>query len=204
MKQTVYIASPESQQIHVWNLNHEGALTLTQVVDVPGQVQPMVVSPDKRYLYVGVRPEFRVLAYRIAPDDGALTFAAESALPGSPTHISTDHQGQFVFVGSYNAGNVSVTRLEDGLPVGVVDVVEGLDGCHSANISPDNRTLWVPALKQDRICLFTVSEDGHLVAQDPAEVTTVEGAGPRHMVFHPNEQYAYCVNELNSSVDVWE
>lgn len=148
--------------------------------------------------------EFRVLAYRIAPDDGALTFAAESALPGSPTHISTDHQGQFVFVGSYNAGNVSVTRLEDGLPVGVVDVVEGLDGCHSANISPDNRTLWVPALKQDRICLFTVSDDGHLVAQDPAEVTTVEGAGPRHMVFHPNEQYAYCVNELNSSVDVWE
>lgn len=38
-------------------------------------------QPDKRYLYVGVRPEFRVLAYRIAPDDGALTFAAESALP---------------------------------------------------------------------------------------------------------------------------
>ena len=35
-------------------------------------------------------------------------------------------------------------------------------------------------------------------------MTTVEGAGPRHMVFHPNEQYAYCVNELNSSVDVWE
>ena len=137
MKQTVYIASPESQQIHVWNLNHEGALTLTQVVDVPGQVQPMVVSPDKRYLYVGVRPEFRVLAYRIAPDDGALTFAAESALPGSPTHISTDHQGQFVFVGSYNAGKRERNASGDGLPVGVVDVVEGLDGCHSANISPD-------------------------------------------------------------------
>ena len=115
MTQTVYIARPESQQIHVWNLNHEGALTLTQVVDVPGQVQPMVVSPDKRYLYVGVRPEFRVLAYRIAPDDGALTFAAESALPGSPTHISTDHQGQFVFVGSYNAGNVSVTPFRQYL-----------------------------------------------------------------------------------------
>ncbi|SUG34200.1 6-phosphogluconolactonase [Salmonella enterica subsp. arizonae] len=111
MKQTVYTASPESQQIHVWSLNHEGTLTLVQVVDVPGQVQPMVVSPDKRYLYVGVRPEFRVLAYRIAPDDGALTFATESALPGSPTHISTDHHGRFVFVGSYNAGNVSVDAL---------------------------------------------------------------------------------------------
>jgi 6-phosphogluconolactonase len=64
-----------------------------------------------------------------------------------------------------------VTRLEDGIPVETVDVVEGLEGCHSANISPDNRTLWVPALKQDRICLFTLSDDGHLVAQSPAEVT---------------------------------
>lgn len=36
MKQTVYTASPESQQIHVWRLNTEGSLTLVQVVDVPG------------------------------------------------------------------------------------------------------------------------------------------------------------------------
>lgn len=68
-----------------------------------------------------------------------------------------------------------MTRLQDGLPVELVDVVEGLDGCHSANITPDNRTLWVPALKQDRICLFTLSDDGHLVAREPAEVNTVEG-----------------------------
>ncbi|WP_194205499.1 6-phosphogluconolactonase [Superficieibacter sp. 1612_C1] len=204
MKQTVYTASPESQQIHVWSLNPEGSLTLVQVVDVPGQVQPMVVSPDKRYLYVGVRPEFRVLAYRIAPDNGALTFAAEAPLPGSPTHISTDHSGRFIFSASYNAGSVGVVRLQEGLPVETVDVVEGLEGCHSANISPDNRTLWVPALKQDRICLFSLSDDGKLVAQTPEDVKTVEGAGPRHMAFHPNHQYAYCVNELNSSVDVWE
>ncbi|MDU7186707.1 MAG: beta-propeller fold lactonase family protein, partial [Klebsiella sp.] len=64
MKQTVYTASPESQQIHVWDLDLEGKLTLVQVVDAPGQVQPMVVSPNKEFLYVGVRPEFRVLAYR--------------------------------------------------------------------------------------------------------------------------------------------
>ncbi|WP_039055172.1 6-phosphogluconolactonase [Enterobacter sp. Bisph1] len=204
MKQTVYTASPESQQIHVWRLNSEGTLTLVQVVDVPGQVQPMVVSPDKRYLYVGVRPEFRVLAYRIAPDDGALTFAAESSLPGSPTHISTDRSGRFLFSASYNAGNVSVVRLNDGLPGEIVDVAEGLEGCHSANISPDNRTLWTPALKQDRICLFNLGDEGKLTAQEPAEVATVEGAGPRHMVFHPNQRFAYCVNELNGSVDVWQ
>jgi len=204
MKQTVYTASPESQQIHVWRLASEGSLTLVQVVDVPGQVQPMVVSPDKRYLYVGVRPEFRVIAYRIAPEDGSLTEAGEAPLPGSPTHISTDLSGRFLFSGSYNAGCVSVTRLDDGIPGDTVEVIEGLEGCHSANIAPDNRTLWVPALKQDRICLFTLGDDGKLTAQEPAEVATVEGAGPRHMAFHPNKRYAYCVNELNSTVDVWQ
>lgn len=204
MQQTVYTASPESQQIHVWRLNDEGSLTLVQVVDVPGQVQPMVVSPDKRFLYVGVRPEFRVLAYRIAPEDGALTFTGEASLPGSPTHISTDRQGRFLFSASYNAGSVSVTPLNDGVPGEIITLVDGLEGCHSANISPDNTTLWVPALKQDRICLFTLGDDGQLTAKTPAEVTTVEGAGPRHMAFHPNQQYAYCVNELNGSVDVWQ
>ncbi|EOW6769880.1 6-phosphogluconolactonase [Cronobacter muytjensii] len=203
MKQTVYTASPESQQIHVWRLEPQGSLTLLQVVDAPGQVQPMVVSPDKRFLYVGVRPEFRVIAYRIASHDGTLSEAGEAPLPGSPTHISTDRTGRFLFSGSYNAGSVSVVRLNDGLPGETVTVVEGLEGCHSANIAPDNRTLWVPALKQDRICLFTLTDDGRLEPQTPAEVTTVAGAGPRHMVFHPSKPFVYCVNELNSSVDVW-
>lgn len=63
-----------------------------------------------------------------------------------------------------------MTPLHDGLPGETITVVEGLEGCHSANISPDNRTLWVPALKQDRICLFTLSDDGFLSAQEPAEV----------------------------------
>lgn len=44
---------------------------------MPRAVQPMVVSPNKEFLYVGVRPEFRVLAYRIAPDNGALTLLAK-------------------------------------------------------------------------------------------------------------------------------
>ena len=35
MKQTVYTASPESQQIHVWDLDLAGKLTLVQVVDAP-------------------------------------------------------------------------------------------------------------------------------------------------------------------------
>jgi len=204
MKQIVYTASPESQQIHAWQLNDDGVLTLLQVVDAPGQVQPMVVSPDKRFLYVGVRPEFRVVAYKI-DGEGKLQEAGHAALPGSPTHISTDRQGRFIFVGSYNDACVSVTPVgEDGLPGEPLQVITGLEGCHSANIDLHNKTLFVPALKQDRICLFDLQENGKLQPNKQAQINTVAGAGPRHMVFHPNQQYAYCVNELDSTVDVWQ
>lgn len=204
MKQVVYTASPESHQIHAWSLAGDGALTLLQVIDAPGQVQPMVVSPDKRFLYIGVRPDFRIVTYRI-DGEGKLQEAGQAPLPGSPTHISTDREGRFIFVGSYNDACVSVSPVgHDGLPGAPVQVIDGMAGCHSANIDLANRVLYVPALKQDRICLFDLQEDGTLQPHKQAQVTTVEGAGPRHMVFHPNQQYAYCINELDSTVDVWQ
>lgn len=203
MKHVVYTASPESQQIHAWQLNEDGALTLLQVVDAPGQVQPMVVSPDKTFLYVGARPDFRVLAYKI-DHEGKLKEAGHASLPGSPTHISTDREGRFIFVGSYNDACVSVSPIGDnGLPGEPAQVIKGLDGCHSANIDLGNQTLFVPALKQDRIALFELAQNGELTPRAQAEVNTTAGAGPRHMVFHPNQKFAYCVNELDSSVDVW-
>lgn len=203
MKQVVYTASPESQQIHVWQLNEQGALALLQVVDVAGQVQPMVVSPTKDFLYVGARPDFRVIAFRIA-GDGTLTEAGHAPLPGSPSHISTDRTGSYLFAASYNGAAVSISPIgDDGLPQAPSQVIEGLEGCHSANIDISNRTLFVPALLQDRICIYDL-QDGKLTPHAQSEIKSVQGAGPRHMAFHPNQQYAYCVNELDSTVDVWQ
>lgn len=204
MKQVVYTASPESQQIHAWQLQEDGTLTLLQVTDVAGQVQPMVVSPKKDFLYVGIRPNFRVLAYRIAAD-GCLSLAGEAPLPGSPTHISTDRQGNYLFCGSYNDACVSISPIgHDGLPQAPTQVIGELAGCHSANIDLSNQTLFVPVLKQDRICLFQLKGDGTLAPCAQSQVRTAEGAGPRHMAFHPGGTYGYVVNELASTVDVWE
>lgn len=204
MSQVVYIASPESQQIHAFRMDEQGALTLLQVVDVAGQVQPMVISPDNAFLYVGARPDFRVIAFRIAAD-GTLSEAGHASLPGSPSNISTDRAGKFIFVSSYNDACVSVSPIgSDGIPQAPAQVIGELEGCHSANIDFSNETLYVPALKQDRICLYTLSAEGNLSPHTQQQVTTVEGAGPRHMAFHPNQRYAYCINELNSTVDVWQ
>ncbi|CAK9884501.1 MAG: 6-phosphogluconolactonase [Candidatus Erwinia impunctatus] len=204
MKQVVYTASPESQQIHVWSLEKDGELKLLQVVDAPGQVQPMVVNPHQPYLYVGVRPSFRIVAYRI-DEQGRLSEAGQAPILGSPSHISVDREGRFIFVSSYNDACVSVSPVDAaGLPGEPIQVITGLEGCHSANIDIDNQKLFVPALKQDRICLFTLHDDGTLHPCGQSEIQATAGAGPRHMAFHPDGHFAYSVNELDSTVDVWQ
>ncbi|NDL62791.1 6-phosphogluconolactonase [Acerihabitans arboris] len=203
MKQIVYVASPESQQLHVWQMDNEGLLTLLQVVDTPGQGQPMAISPAKTHLYIGVRPDFGVVSYRI-DEQGRLTEAGMAPLPGSPTHLGTDRQGRFVFCASYSNSCVSVSPIDEhGIAGATSQVLHDLLNCHSANVDPTNQVLWVPCLKEDRIRLFNIAADGGLRPYRPEAVATVSGAGPRHMVFHPHRLYAYVVNELNSSVNVY-
>ncbi len=203
MKQIVYVASPESQQIHVWQLDDQGALTLLQTVDVPGQVQPMAIHPDRTHLYVGVRPAFGVVSYRIEAD-GKLQEAGMAPLPGSPTHISTDLQGRYLFSVSYSGNCASVSPIgHDGVAVAPIQQIDGLTAPHSANIDPTNQLLLVPCLKEDRIRLFNLSLEGQLTPHRQEAVTTASGAGPRHMAFHPNDKFAYCVNELDGTVDVF-
>ncbi|UJD98216.1 6-phosphogluconolactonase [Serratia plymuthica] len=203
MKQIVYVASPESQQIHVWQLNDTGALELLQTLDVPGQVQPMAIHPDKMHLYVGVRPAFGILSYRIETD-GKLQQAGMAPLPGSPTHISTDLQGRYLFSASYSGNCASVSPIgHDGVVGAPLQQIDGLTAPHSANIDPTNQLLLVPCLKEDRIRLFNLSQEGKLTPHAQDAVATATGAGPRHMAFHHNDNYAYCVNELDGTVDVF-
>ncbi|MFI0489499.1 MAG: 6-phosphogluconolactonase [Yersinia sp. (in: enterobacteria)] len=203
MKQTVYVASPDSQQIHVWQLDSAGELTLLQTVDTPGQVQPMTISPNQRHLYVGVRPDFAIVSYNIT-GDGTLIAAGMASLPGSPTHISTDLQGRFLFSASYSFNCVSISPIdEQGVVQAPIQKLDDLLAPHSANIDPTNQILLVPCLKEDKVRLFDLSVEGKLAPHTQADIAVAAGAGPRHMAFHPNHRVAYCVNELNSSVDVY-
>ncbi|MDR0218507.1 MAG: 6-phosphogluconolactonase [Enterobacteriaceae bacterium] len=207
MKQVVYTASPGSHQIHVWSLNIAGELSLLQTVNAPGEVQPMVVNPDGKHLYVGVRPQFGIVTYKIAAD-GRLEQQAIAAIPGSSTHVSTDKTGRFLFSASYGFNNLSVLPIdENGIANAPIQTVEGLQAPHSANVDRDNRQVLVPCLKEDHIRIFDMNEQGYLTENRADEITAKNGAGPRHMAFHPAKEAIYCINELDSAVDVlrkWE
>ncbi|AFH94998.1 TPA: 6-phosphogluconolactonase [Providencia stuartii] len=203
MNQVVYIASPESHQIHVWSMNEAGELTLLQTVTTPGQVQPMVLSHDKKHLYIGVRPNFRVITYQIE-DKGTLRLKAETAIPSTPVHLSLDNTGKYLFVPSYHQHNLAVLPInQEGVPQTAIQVIEGLRNPHSSHVDADNQQLWVPCLGEDHIRLFDLHDDGHLTEASADQISSAKGAGPRHLAFHPQHKVIYCVNELDSTINVY-
>ncbi|URJ23472.1 6-phosphogluconolactonase [Blochmannia endosymbiont of Camponotus sp. C-003] len=201
--QIVYVASPESQQIYVWKLdNIRGVLELMQVMYTPGRVQPMAVHPNKRFLYVGIRPNFGIIIYRIN-QMGLLTEYGTIEIFSSPTHLVTDNTGTCLYCTSYRDHTVSVIPISmSGMLSCPVQIVGGLLGCHSSNIDKFKKLLWVPCLQEHAIRLFSINSCGMLTPYDPCTIKTNIGCGPRHMTFYSFDCYAYVINELASTVDV--
>lgn len=110
MQQVVYVANPVSGLIHVFRLE-AGTLAPLQEVQTGGEVQPLVISPDRRWLHAGVRPDFRVLSFPIAAD-GRLGAPTSAPLEGSASHTCMDGSGRLFFAASYAFNHVTVSRQD--------------------------------------------------------------------------------------------
>lgn len=72
---------------------------------------------------------------------------------------------------------------------------------HAVVLSPDERFLFVPDLGLDEVLGYRVDESAALLTANVPSLAKVKpGAGPRHLAFHPNGQFAYLLNEMGSSV----
>ncbi|QFQ32466.1 6-phosphogluconolactonase [Buchnera aphidicola (Aphis fabae)] len=204
MKQIIYISNSESQNIEVWNLCQNGNMKLIQKVNTHGQVQPINFIKDKNILYAGVRPENRIVTYTIKKD-GTLEKKCESYIPGSPNYISFNSNKKFLFCSSYHTNSLSVIPLnEDGIPKEPIQIIYDIKGCHAALFNIKYNILFVTSLKEDYIYLYHLTKHGILKNTEQKFIQTKFNSGPRHITFHPNEDFVYTINELNGTIDVWE
>ena len=71
---------------------------------------------------------------------------------------------------------------------------------HCAILTPDDRFLLVNDLGNDNIVTFPV--DAATAHLGPPHVHQRRaGSGPRHLAFHPNGRWIYCIDELDNHID---
>jgi 6-phosphogluconolactonase len=180
-------------------------------------------GPDCRSVYAANAindPAATVTTFTLDPASGSLHQAGQVPSGGAgPACISVDSTGHAAFVANYFGSAVTSYRIQpDGTlsqPVerldfkdhqkfgtlGPVSSRQDNPHPHCVTISPDDRFLLVCDLGTDRICVFYIHpETGEL--SDPHLFTNDRpGCGPRHVVFHPNGRWVYCINEIDSTID---
>jgi len=202
----VYIASADSKEISVLQLDPaSGALGLVQTVPVSGQVMPMAVSPDRKFLYAALRSQpYTVASFRIDAANGRLTPIGASPLPDSMASIGLDRSGRHLFAASYGGHKLSVSPIgADGVAAAATQVMPTGQNAHAVLADPSNRHLLVTNLGSDAV--MQLRFDAATGQLTPNAVPAYAGrpkAGPRHLVFHPNARFVYLLNELDASVDV--
>jgi 6-phosphogluconolactonase len=155
-----------------------------------------------------------ISALRIEPKTGRLRLLNQRSSQGAgPCHLAVDRGGKFVLAANYVGGSIASLPIEEDGRLG--DAVafiqhkgssvnrERQDGPHAHCVTLDaaNRFAFVADLGLDKIMVYRFdSTTGKLAANDPPSVATAAGAGPRHLTFHPGGQFAYLINELDSTM----
>jgi 6-phosphogluconolactonase len=204
-----YVANADSNDISVFRVEpSSGKVKVVETVAFPGVEKagsstPLAVSPDKRFLFAGVRAEpYAVLSFAIDANSGQLSYRGRGPLADSMANIATDRSGKFLFGASYGGSKVAVNPL---LPDGVAGepkqvIPTGLNA-HAFLPSPDNRFVFATNLGSDQVLSFAFdAATGGLAPSDPPVTKVPEKSGPRHFVFHPNGRFVYLVHELNGDV----
>lgn len=161
-----------------------------------------------------------ISSYQLDPATGALKLMGQVSSGGAgPCFIAVDTSGRSAYVANYAGGTIaSYQVLPDGSlsqPAGRVDfhnreifghagpVKPQQDGPHphSTTLSPDNRFIIVNDLGNDSIATFPIDAKTALLGKPHLFQTMKPGSGPRHIAFHPNQRWAYGIDELSSRID---
>ena len=161
----------------------------------------------------GGNPGGGVTTLRYNRGKGRLEKLDEMLVPyGGPCYISGSADGAFLLMANYSSGSVAVVQLdESGMPERVTDSilfeVEAPDVSHPHMImqDPAGKHVYLTDLGLDRIIVYNLDKNNGTLTRLTNGVTTLpKSSGPRHFVFNSSGTKMYLINELGSTIMVFD
>jgi 6-phosphogluconolactonase len=127
---------------------------------------------------------------------------------GGPCHITVSADGNYLITANYGSGSVSVVRLNgDGMPEKVTDVILYGEKSHPHMTihNPRLNIYYISDLGLDRVYQLKLDTTmGLLMDSDVPFFTCEPGSGPRHMAIDKSYANLYVINELASTISVYD
>ena len=213
----------ESEGIYLCDFDaNSGELTPGKIFKGIDNPNFLKISPDKKYLYAATRPPViieesggYINSYKIKRN-GELQFLNKQVSHGNdPCHVDVSDDGKLVAIATYGGGSVSLFPVEKNgklLPAsstiyftgsGPNKARQNAPHAHSIKFSPSGNQVFSADLGTDQLNIFELNGE-ELILGDKEFVKTDPGAGPRHFDFHPTGEFIYTINELNSTITVFQ
>ena len=209
-----YTDATGSKGIYRVTINLEsGELSPARLVAEATAPSYLALHPNRNHLYaVNEFSDGEATAYAI--EDDRLRKLNSTQFKGrGPCHVAIDPKGRWLLVSAYGAGSLAVLPVEvDGKIGQAVDVFQNQgsgpdarrqDASHVHFAAAVGDHIYACDLGTDEVLAFQLS-DGKLKSLNPRSAKTNPGAGPRHLVAHPNGSAIYANNEMALSVSVFE
>lgn len=217
-------ATPEEEGVKVYRFD-EATGNAKYITGLKGISNPSYLTPsvDGERIYAVGEDEGKTStanAIRFDKEQETLTLLNSQPTDGAaPCYIQLSPSGKFVITANYFGGSITVfpldkegklkpdTRLISFIGNGPDKERQNQPHVHCVEFTPDHKYLLANDLGTDQIHIFPVSEamtDGvaHSLLDESKEynVKVEPGSGPRHICFHPNQKYAYLINEISGKV----
>lgn len=127
-----------------------------------------------------------------------------------PCFVASNKEG-IVLTANYTGGNTGLLRIdEEGKLSELLDVNqhEGSGSVKGRQDAPHAHSIWFQP-NSDRIIAVDLGsnelwlskiESDKFVSSKPDRIAMPNGAGPRHLAFHPNGKWMYAINELSNTI----
>jgi 6-phosphogluconolactonase len=180
----------------------------------------LTIDQSKTYLYavneVGEyagKPGGAVSAFAIDRSKETLTLLNQEATLGAdPCYVTVDSKRKNLLVANYTGGSVTVLPIRPDGSLGAATDVKQHEGsgpkeqqkgphAHCIILDRSERRALVADLGIDKIMIYDYDGSrGKLTPNKQPFAQLQAGAGPRHLTFHPNGNYLYAINELDSTL----
>ena len=167
----------------------------------------LAFSPDRRYLYAAneaTGANSKVLAYRIGAADGSLQKINEAPAggDGSP-HLSVTPDGKWVLVAHYGSGHVATLAVDasGGVTMPPANIQRpAMSTSHQILTDASGSFVFVPNVNANTVFQYRLDATTGVLTANGSVSGFPASAGPRHMAFHPSQNWAYTMNETAVTV----
>jgi 6-phosphogluconolactonase len=206
----------ESKGIYTYSISKDGKLKNIREAAAITNPSFLAKSKDNKTLFAVSEIDENgtgfIHSYEIKKD--SLHFINKQESGGAHPCFIAVNEANYIITANYTGGNIGLLKASEKgemAPISFVQQHTG-KGTTERQTAPHAHSTWFHPTKNEIISVDLGTNElwfskldttkNELIYTPQKKLKVAEGAGPRHLIFHPNNKWIYVLSELNNSISL--